>query len=398
VLACQPAQPRSVGQTIAFCRLPASRVAGFHHRLLDAPAPDRVSGNRGLTIGSASFTIERLTTPPVSNANAELANSSRLELAGRWFLQSGIQEPLGGVARYYRSDLSSNARISTEITGYAASALAFLHSRTGDPRYLEQAARAGRFLTRVAWNSLLRAIPFEVSAAGDPTYGHAYFFDSGIVARALLALWRVSGEAEFLETARDCADSMATDFAAGPEFHPVVVLPSKEPAPRDQRWSRGPGCYQLKAALAWCELAEVTGRAGHYYPCYDRLLEYALATHAAFLPGEAERHRVVDRLHAYCYFLEGLLPRATQPDCAAALGEGLRRVADLLAETAPLFERSDVYAQLLRLRIFAAAFPWSARPPSGRRPPSSDSRPLAATRASPAASASDARARRRSPT
>jgi hypothetical protein len=111
----------------------------------------------------------------------------------------------------------------------------------------------------------------------------------------------------------------------------------------------------LKAALAWCELAEVTGRAGHYYPCYDRLLEYALATHAAFLPGEAERHRVVDRLHAYCYFLEGLLPRATQPDCAAALGEGLRRVADLLAETAPLFERSDVYAQLLRLRIFAAA-------------------------------------------
>ncbi|MGC9970533.1 MAG: hypothetical protein ABSE56_08075 [Bryobacteraceae bacterium] len=295
-----------------------------------------------------------MTTPPVSNANAAPADPSCLELAGRWFLESGIQEPLGGVARYYRSDLSSNARVSTEITGYAASALAYLHSRTGDPRYLEPALRAGRFLTRVAWNSLLRAIPFEVSPGGNPTEGHAYFFDSGIIARGLLALWRVSREAEFLETALDCAESMATDFAAGPEFHPVVVLPSKEAAPRDRRWSRGPGCYQLKAALAWCELAEAAGRAGHSV-CYDGLLEYALATHAAFLPGEAERHRVVDRLHAYCYFLEGLLPRATQPDCAAALGEGLRRVADLLAATARLFERSDVYAQLLRLRIFAAA-------------------------------------------
>lgn len=289
----------------------------------------------------------------MSDANAASANPSRLELAGRWFLESGIQESPGGVARYYRADLSSNAPVSTEITGYAASALAFLHSRTGDPRYLDQALKAGRFLTRVAWNRILRAIPFEVSPGGDPTSGHAYFFDTGIIARALVALWRVSQEREFLETALNCAESMATDFAAGPEFHPIVALPSKEPAPRDQRWSRGPGCYQLKAALAWCDLAEATGRTG-LYAFYDRLLQYALATHAAFLPGEAERHRVVDRLHAYCYFLEGLLPRAKQTDCAAALGGGLRRVADLLAETAPLFERSDVYAQLLRLRIFAA--------------------------------------------
>ena len=290
----------------------------------------------------------------MSNVNTELANPSCLDLAGRWFLESGIQEPLGGVARYYRTDLSSNARVSTEITGYAASALAFLHSRTGDARYFEQALRAGRFLTHVAWNSLLRAFPFEVSPGANPTGGQAYFFDSGIIARGLVALWRVSQEAAFLETALACADSMATDFAAGLEFHPIVVLPSKEPAPRDQRWSRGPGCYQLKAALAWCELAEVTGRAGNS-ACYDRLLASALATHAAFLAGEAERLRVVDRLHAYCYFLEGLLPRATQPDCAAALREGLRRVADLLGANAPLFERSDVYAQLLRLRIFAAA-------------------------------------------
>jgi hypothetical protein len=147
---------------------------------------------------------------------------------------------------------------------------------------------------------------------------------------------------------------MARDFAAGREFHPVLLLPSKEPAAREQRWSRAPGCYQLKAGLAWYELAEETGRA-EYHAHYDRLLEMALESHSAFLPGEAEPQRLVDRLHAYCYFLEGLLPSASRPECAAVLGGGIARVARLRAETAPLFERSDVYAQLLRLRLYAGA-------------------------------------------
>ena len=49
-----------------------------------------------------------------------------IDAAGRWFLQSGIQEASGGVARYYRSDLRKNAPVSTEITGYAVSTLLFL--------------------------------------------------------------------------------------------------------------------------------------------------------------------------------------------------------------------------------------------------------------------------------
>ncbi len=76
-----------------------------------------------------------------------------IEAAGRWFLHSGIQEASGGVARYYRSDLGQNARVSTEITGYAVSTLLFLHERTGDSAYLDAALRAARFLTRVAWDA-----------------------------------------------------------------------------------------------------------------------------------------------------------------------------------------------------------------------------------------------------
>ena len=57
----------------------------------------------------------------------------------------------------------------------------------------------------------------------------------------------------------------------------------------------------------------------------------------------------MDRLHAYCYFLEALLPEEAAP----ALAEGIQRVAYFLHAIAPSFVRSDVYAQLLRLRLYA---------------------------------------------
>jgi len=69
---------------------------------------------------------------------------SMLHRSGGWFLQSGIQEPGGGVARYYRADLGKNARVSTEITGYVVSALLYLAERTGDSSYTQAAVRAAR--------------------------------------------------------------------------------------------------------------------------------------------------------------------------------------------------------------------------------------------------------------
>jgi hypothetical protein len=61
----------------------------------------------------------------------------------------------------------------------------------------------------------------------------------------------------------------------------------------------------------------------------------------------------MDRLHAFSYFLEGMLPRAADPRCRATLASGVRRLEHHLRDIAGEFERSDVYAQLLRLRIFA---------------------------------------------
>ena len=253
-------------------------------------------------------------------------------------MYSGIQESDGGVARFYRSDSATNATVSTEITGYAASTLAYLHSRTGKPEYLDAAVRAADYLARHAWDSAASTFPFE------PGSDRAYFFDIGIIVRGLLAVWRATGEEEYRARAQEAALSLAFEFLGERSFHPVISLPDKQPLPEEARWSRKPGCYQLKSALAWREVGD-----SHAKQMFDAAVGFALATHEQFLQEESDREKLMDRLHAYCYFLEALL----FTDERRALASGINRVAQLLREIQPVFERSDVNAQLLRVRLIA---------------------------------------------
>ena len=279
--------------------------------------------------------------------------SDSLTAAGGWFLSSGIQDATGGVARYYNCELRRKAPISSEITGYAVSALLFFYLRSSQAEYLESALRAARFLTRTAWDAQVNAFPFEHPLNGQRTRPLAYFFDTGIVIRGLLAAWRVSREAEFRETALAAGSAMLADFPADKGIHPILTLPHKCPLPSASNWSSAPGCYQLKSALAWYELYEITGEVD-FLRAYETTLQDALATEHDFLPGETDANKVMDRLHAYAYFLEGLLPVLDREDCSRALRNGIDRIAGYVGEIAPMFVRSDVYAQLLRLRLYGS--------------------------------------------
>ena len=276
--------------------------------------------------------------------------STHFERAGRWFLSSGIQQPAGGVARYYRADTQQNRPVSTEITGYAIGALVYLHGMTGDQRYLDRALAAARFLVRDAWQADLAAMPFETDSPA-----LSYFFDCGIIVRGLLAAWRVSRSAEFLDCAVAVGRSMERDFRAADGWHPILTLPAKMPAIRDAAsWSRMPGCYQLKSAMAWCDLSRATGDTA-FRELYQESIDPALANSAGFLPDPAGKLKTMDRLHAYLYFLEGLMPAVREARCALALSCGIRQVSRLLHEIEPEFARADVYAQLLRIRLLADA-------------------------------------------
>lgn len=259
-----------------------------------------------------------------------------------WFAHSGIQEPAGGVARYHLLAENRNLPLSTEITGYAVSALVW----AGD---IPNAIRAADWLVHAAWQPEIHAMPFEVANPLPPSY----FFDNGIIVRGLLAAYRATANRKYLDTAREIGLAMGRDFwSPAGELHPILALPSKAPFPYENRWSREPGCLQLKSALAWNDLAKYYPGEPHQY-WFEKALTYSLATHNTFLPGVDDELKVMDRLHAYSYFLEALLARHHRPEVREALNTGIPRVAHYLRKIGPKFERSDVCAQLLRVRLLA---------------------------------------------
>ncbi len=338
---------RVVGASIhGVLRVPDGQFVGGERNHVTAQDAD---GHDYLSVNRRAQEKHGIRPPVHVNRLYNLSLNTFLEQAGSWFLHSGIQEPTGGVARYYLSDAGKNAPVSTEITGYALSAFAYLYSLDSRPEYRDAVKLSGQYLSTRAWDPVSNTFPFE---PGSP---HAYFFDMGIIVRGLMAAWRCTGEEEFRARARDAALSLAFDFLGDRVFHPIVSLPEKQPLDYEPRWSRSPGCYQLKSALAWLDVNDE-----HAAKLFEKVLAYSLETHETFLPGESDREKVMDRLHAYCYFLEALLAVGDREPVRAALRHGIARVAALLREIAPEFERSDVCAQLLRVRLIAHHSDWIA--------------------------------------
>jgi len=240
-----------------------------------------------------------------------------LTRAGHWFLHSGIQEPSGGFARFYRSEIRKNLPVSTEISGYAASALIFLYRSTKDEEYLDAARRTADFLVNRAWDESLQMFPYEYPSPSGDSRHLSYFFDSGIIIRGLLAIWREIREDRLLDVAISAARGMSA-FWSGRDYHPIVTLPDQKPLPGTAQWSTAPGCCR------------------------------------GFLAGADDRLKIMDRLHAYCYFLEALSPLLGRLDCVETYDYVLTEAARFLRELAPEFVRSDVFAQVLRARVRAS--------------------------------------------
>ncbi len=275
-----------------------------------------------------------------------------VQQAGEWLLHSGIQTPSGGVARYHLTDSRQNLPVSTEITGYTVSSLCFLFEETGDERYLAAARLAADFLVHQAWDTRLQSMPFEVSATG----GYSYFFDCGIIARSLLWFYRLTSEEIYLTRARDIGISMERDFASLSAFHPIILLPCKSPAEHAIWWSRMPGAFQLKAALAWQDLGETLNEP-NFLALYDQVLHFSLEHYAETLDNETDEPKKMDRLHAWSYFLEGLQPVADREPIQYLLRSAIAHGEKLREQLAPTFLRSDVCAQLLRVKLLGGGQP-----------------------------------------
>lgn len=241
-----------------------------------------------------------------------LTLSDRIEKAARWLSRSGIQHHSGGVHRWYREDTGCYAPTTTELTAYSISALMYLHKRRRGTDYARSICLGVRFIES-CWNQQFQLMPFE------PEADLSYFFDSGMIVRAL----RMANS----PLAEDCAESMGR-FVGDGTCRAILHMDGRPYRSPNPRWSTEPGCYQLKPAI-WAGLKGIPIEAPE-----------------AFLSGLSPSE-LADRLHPACYYLEGLLGT----DGWRQMENDIRTVSDAMALSCNSLERSDVLAQLLRLRL-----------------------------------------------
>lgn len=257
--------------------------------------------------------------------------TNRIHRAALWLANSGIQTVSGGVRRFYREEEARYLPATTELTAYAMSALLYADRLNGTNCYQTPVQRGVRFLDS-CWDQERGLMPFE------PGSDYSYYFDTGMIVAAL----HRAGAATL---AIKCAESLGKFREPAGGVAPVVRMDGKPLLTQSSRWSGVPGCYQLKPAVWGIQSGPIRLAAMIGYRNYLNLAEPDRD------PTEDPRAWQVDRLHPLCYFLEGLL---ADPE-PALLRHGIRRVADSLRRNADGLLRSDVCAQLLRIRLHCSA-------------------------------------------
>jgi hypothetical protein len=258
------------------------------------------------------------------------------ERAAEWLVDSGICRPGFGVAEQYRRDVTQYAPVSNRATAHYVSTLLWLFETWGETRHIDRALTVAQYLSRVAKESNTLAFPGERLTHGRSAEDR--LDETSVMVRALLRSWEASHHAEFLMRAIECAKSM----------------------------QRMPGRCLPRPALAWLELADLTGNP-QWRELYDSSLAWNLTFYPDFLglrgrkaaATQASEARNESELISGCRFLEELLPALasprSRPSAAVSAFERIFSfVGQWLQASAQGTMSSEACARVLRLRLYAA--------------------------------------------
>lgn len=271
----------------------------------------------------------------------------------RWLSISGIQHESGGVSGFFNTDTRGYLPVSTPATAH------YVDSQLWSRRFTRgvlpaPAVRAGQFLVEHVFDSARELFAAAPKGTEDESVGLAYFVDCGVALRSLVHLSDATNDQGYLEYAERCGLAMHSRMnTVDGAFFPLYDLEADRAYEELGEWSGEMAVPQLKAGLAFLELYKATGR-GEFEHDAEALRKWCLKRHESFLGGEVDDVKVVEQLHGYCDFLDGLLPGvALDTDSARVLQFGLLRVENLLDDIGDEYQRCDVMAQLLRLRMYA---------------------------------------------
>lgn len=296
--------------------------------------------------------------------------TERIDAAGLWLTDSGVQvvspnpDHAGGFVSWYEQDTGEMPYVYSEITGYLATMMSFMHDLSGEARYLNAAVKAAEWLNRTAHTSGSFRCLFPLRPSRfDYKHQQLYAFDTGVILNGLCEVIRLTGRSDLLASARRAGDWLI-ESAQLPNggFQAVFDLSEGRYLLNDAEWSLCPGSYHTKVAIGLLNLASLTGET-RYRDAAVRVCDFALSFQQpdgrfVSFPSEGGTNA-----HAHAYSAEGLWVAGSLLERDDYLQSSVRATEWLLRWQSPeglvprhfhngvptYNERVDILAQALRL-------------------------------------------------
>jgi len=249
----------------------------------------------------------------MNNQAETVAHNISLQSAGKWLLNSGIQNnesdynSHGGMHAWFDLDTKTFSFLYPEITGYAVNIFLFLYDLFPEEQYLFKAKKAAQWLLETYQENPW--VPNRVSnnqKSDGYLNSHTFTFDNWIVVYGLARLYEVTGKEVYLNKALEIADFLICFLQKeNGMFYPLFNAEKMEPEETNDKWSRQSGSFHAKAIFALLKLHQIT-QGGRFYESAERLTRAVLSLQepdGRFITHDVSRSTL---LHPHLYTLEGL--------------------------------------------------------------------------------------------
>ncbi|MBI4708377.1 MAG: hypothetical protein HY761_10725 [Candidatus Omnitrophica bacterium] len=299
-------------------------------------------------------------------------NTSPVEAAGKWMLNSGIQSKQGGVHSWFDLNSKEHAYIYSEITGYAITTFLFLHKIYKRDVYLVSARSAAEWLIKnaIAPCGGVKTRLFNNDNLADKNYSFSgeniFSFDTGMALYGMVSLYQESAELKFLDAAKKMANFLVDRMQnKDGSFAPVYNAKDNLVVQSFDKWSNQPGAFLTKACMGLIELFRLTKEIKFKKSALAQA-EFGLSLQdnsGRFITNQADN---TTHLHPHSYSGEGflylgaLLKNDKFIDAARKSVEwsfenlnenGINEVFNPSTRSFNDFQRTDILAQVLRLGL-----------------------------------------------
>jgi len=237
-----------------------------------------------------------------------------------WILNSGIQSEDGGFNSWYDHAKGSYEYKYSEITGYGISTLVFLNRIGKSDLSLGKATIAANWLIN---NALHHCNGFKTRSYYSRNdqidrysfdTGKIYSFDTGIVIKGLIDLYKVNKDQRLLDVAKNSAIFLINKMQKpNGLFHAIYDPLLNENVDTNEKWSSQSGSYHAKIAIPLFDLYDITKNKS--------FLDSALSLCDGALKLQKSDGRFISfsitedtHLHPHIYTTEGLVYLALKTD------------------------------------------------------------------------------------